>query len=94
MTTLEETIYLMDSIREHGELGLTCMTNDGEYEHLPEYCREENQDYWEWEHELRSGQRANGHTRWFAVLPRRRGRRSTGITGPREKPLREEPLSC
>ena len=54
MTTLEETIYLMDSIREHGELGLTCMTNDGEYEHLPEYCREENQDYWEWEHELRS----------------------------------------
>ena len=38
MTTLEETIYLMDWIREHGELGLTCMTNDGEYEHLPEYC--------------------------------------------------------
>ena len=75
MTTLEETIDLMDWLREHGELGRACMTNDGEYEHLPEYSSEENQDYRESEHELRSeGPAANGHTRWFSVLP-------TGVAG-------------
>ena len=54
MTTLEETICLMDWLREHGEIGLNCKTGDDESAHLPEYCREETQDYWEWEHELRS----------------------------------------
>ena len=44
----------MDCLRRHGEIGVACMTNDGEYEHLPEYCREETQDYCEWKHELQS----------------------------------------
>ena len=56
----------MDWLREHGKIDVVCMTNDGDYEHLPEYCREETQDYWEWEHELRSkgsaGERAYGLT--------------------------------
>ena len=88
MTTLEETIYPMDWLREHGEIEVACMTNGGEYEHLPEHCREETQDYWEWEHGRRSkGSLANGQTRWLAVLPRMRGKKSTEITGAMEKPF-------
>ena len=54
MTTLEESICLMDWLREHREIELDCMTGDGTYEHLPEFCKEETQDYWEWEQELRN----------------------------------------
>ena len=54
MTTLEESIALMDWLREHREIGLGCETDDGRYDHLPEYCREEARDYSDWEQELRS----------------------------------------
>ena len=54
MTTLEESSCLMDWLREHREIGLDCMTGDGTCEHLPEFCKEETQDYWEWEQELRN----------------------------------------
>ena len=54
MTTLEESIALMDLLREHREIGLGCETDDGRYDHLPEYCREEAWDYSDWEQELRS----------------------------------------
>ena len=62
MTTLEESIALMDWLRDHWEIGLECMNDTGQYEHLPEYCKEETRDYSEWEHDLRaegpSGERA------------------------------------
>ena len=62
MTTLEESIYLMDYLRGHGEIGVDCLAEDGYYKHHPEYCQVETRDYSEWEHELRSegpaGQRA------------------------------------
>ena len=45
MTTLEESICLMDWLREHQEIGLDCMTGDGTCGHLPEFCKEETQDY-------------------------------------------------
>jgi hypothetical protein len=54
MTTLQESICLMDWLREHREIGLGCMAEDGSYNHYPEYCGEEKQDYQEWEHDLRS----------------------------------------
>ena len=54
MTTLEESICLINWLREHREIGLDCMTGEGTYEHLPEFCKEETQDYWEWEQELRN----------------------------------------
>ena len=44
----------MDWLREHREIGLGCMAEDGSYNHHPEYCREEKQDYREWKHDLRS----------------------------------------
>ena len=62
MTTLEESICLMEYLRGHGEIGVDCMDEDGHYEHHPEYCQLETRDYAEWGHELRSegpaGQRA------------------------------------
>ena len=54
MTTLQESICLMDWLREHREIGLDCMAKDESYNHHPEYCGEEKQDYQEWEHDLRS----------------------------------------
>ena len=54
MTTLQESICLMDWLRGLREIGLDCMSDDGNYDHHPEYCKEETQDYWEWEQELRS----------------------------------------
>ena len=44
MTTLWESISLMDWLREHREIGLGCMAEHGIYNHHPEYCQEENQD--------------------------------------------------
>ena len=54
MTTLQESICLMDWLREHREIGLGCMAKDESYNHNPEYCGEEKQDYREWEHDPRS----------------------------------------
>ena len=45
MTTLEESICLMNWLREHREIGLDCMTGDGTCEHFSEFCKEETQDY-------------------------------------------------
>ena len=56
MTTLEESIVLMDWLREHREIGFGCETDDGRYGHLPEYRREEARDYSDWEQELRSAE--------------------------------------
>ena len=62
MTTLEESICLMEYLRGLSEIGVDCMAEDGHYEHHPEYCQLETRDYSKWEHELRSegpaGQRA------------------------------------
>ena len=44
MTTLQESICLMDWLREHREIGLGCMAKDESYNHHPEYCGEEKQD--------------------------------------------------
>ena len=61
MTTIAERICLMDWLREHREIGLTCMTDDT-YDHHPEYCDWETRDYEEWEHELRSSSPAAERT--------------------------------
>ena len=54
MTTIAESICLMDWLREHREIGLECMTDDDIYDHHPEYCDRETRDYEEWEQGLRS----------------------------------------
>ena len=41
MTTLQQSICLMDWLREHREIGLNCMAKDESYNHHPEYCGEE-----------------------------------------------------
>ena len=94
MTTLEESICLMDWLRQHREIGLDCMTDDGTFEHLPEFCKEETQDYWEWERELRNSRTAGERNyALFAALPKKHGRRSTETTGLRARPSLEGPPS-
>ena len=54
MTTIAESICLMDWLREHREIGLECMTYDESYDHHPEHCDWETRNYAEWEQGLRS----------------------------------------
>ena len=54
MTTLEESVCFMDWLLELREISLGCMSVNGTYDHHPEYCKKETQDYQEWEQELRS----------------------------------------
>ena len=54
MTTITESICIMDWLRELREIGQECMSDDGTYDHDPQYCTWETRDYGEWEHNLRS----------------------------------------
>ena len=58
MTIVEEAIFLMQRLQEPAALYQGGMTKDDKYKHLPEYFREENQDYGQWELEI--GVTANG----------------------------------
>ena len=45
MTTIAKAIFLLQWLQEPAVLGQGCMTKECKYKHLPEYLREENQDY-------------------------------------------------
>ena len=65
--SITETIVTMDLLRDQSVIGVGCLHNDNTYDHWPEACLNEEQEYLAWREALR-GSGEVGETAYPLIL--------------------------